>query len=69
MRSRLMLGGLAAGLALSFAPQAQAIEPVNCHHSPWLCDLIEDLQPGPVNCHHIQSTCDTIDKLIGDGGR
>jgi hypothetical protein len=58
MRSRLLLGGLVAGVALSFVPAASA-EPVNCHHNPQLCETIEDLQPS-INCHHIQWVCDAI---------
>ncbi len=58
MRSRLLLGGRAAGFTLTFAPAASA-EPVNCHHMPWLCELIEDAQPS-INRHHIQWICDAI---------
>ena len=66
MRSRLLLGSLAAGFALSFVPQASAAAPVNCHHMPWLCQLIEDVKPEP-NCHHIQWACTLLDDLIGTG--
>jgi hypothetical protein len=66
MRSRLMLGSLAAGIALSLAPQASAAEPVNCHHVGWLCEAIEGAQPS-INCHHIGWLCTTIDQLIGGG--
>lgn len=68
MRSRLMLGGITAALALSFAPQANAAEAPNCHHMPWLCQLIDETVPSTeINCHHIQSTCKLINDLIGTG--
>jgi hypothetical protein len=73
MRSRLLLGGIAAGLALSFVPQANAAEaPVNCHNMGWLCTLLDETVPSTeVNCHHIGWLCTTINDLVGgtDGGR
>jgi hypothetical protein len=42
MRSRLLLGGLAAGFVLSLVPQASA-EPINCHHIQSICKTINDL--------------------------
>lgn len=59
MRARIMLTGVVAGLAMSFVPQASAVEPVNCHHMPWLCDLIEGAEPS-INCHHIQWVCNLL---------
>lgn len=63
MRSRLLLGGLAAGLAFTLAPQAQATAApeINCHHYPQLCEMIEDAQPS-INCHHIQWVCELLEK-------
>lgn len=44
MRARLLLGAVAAALAVSFVPQpASATGAESCHHWPWLCNLVEDV--------------------------